>query len=66
MRLARIIACRLGSDCSYAPAVAPHPSGMITKPTQDVVVRLAPPLTLSEAQCLEMVDIIGTTLKSFD
>jgi acetylornithine/succinyldiaminopimelate/putrescine aminotransferase len=39
---------------------------MITKPTQDVVVRLAPPLTLSEAQCLEMVDIIGTTLKSFD
>jgi acetylornithine/succinyldiaminopimelate/putrescine aminotransferase len=39
---------------------------MITKPTQDVVVRLAPPLTLTAEQCLEMVDIIGTTLHSFD
>jgi acetylornithine/succinyldiaminopimelate/putrescine aminotransferase len=41
-------------------------AGMITKPTQDVVVRLAPPLTLTEEQCAEMVDIVGTTLKSFD
>ena len=41
-------------------------AGMITKPTQDVVVRLAPPLTLTEAQCLEMVDILGRTLASFD
>ena len=41
-------------------------AGMITKPTRDTIVRLAPPLTLTEAQCLEMVDIIGRTLHSFD
>jgi ornithine--oxo-acid transaminase len=41
-------------------------NGMITKPTRDTIVRLAPPLTLTEAQCLEMVDIIGRTLRSFD
>ena len=39
---------------------------MITKPTRDTIVRLAPPLTLTEAQCLEMTDIIGRTLRSFD
>ena len=50
-------------------ALAPHASrcaGMITKPTRDTIVRLAPPLTLTEAQCLEMTDIIGRTLRSFD
>jgi ornithine--oxo-acid transaminase len=41
-------------------------NGMITKPTRDTIVRLAPPLTLTDAQCLELVDIIGRTLRSFD
>lgn len=56
------VGCRLIAHASFWRA----PAGMITKPTQDVVVRLAPPLTLTAAQCLEMVDIIGTTLRSFD
>ena len=41
-------------------------NGMITKPTRDTIVRLAPPLTLTAAQSSEMVDIIATTLRSFD
>jgi ornithine--oxo-acid transaminase len=41
-------------------------NGVITKPTQNDIVRLAPPLTLTHAHAAELVDVIERTLHSFD
>jgi len=41
-------------------------NGLLTKPTHGDTIRLAPPLVLTEEQCLEAADIIRRTIKSFD
>jgi ornithine--oxo-acid transaminase len=41
-------------------------NGLLTKPTHGDTIRLAPPLVLTEEQCLEAADIIRKTIKSFD
>ena len=40
--------------------------GLLAKPTQGNVIRFAPPLIMTEAQMRECIDIIRTTLLSFD
>eukprot|EP00879_Flechtneria_rotunda_P000654 GHRR01000768.1.p1 GENE.GHRR01000768.1~~GHRR01000768.1.p1 ORF type:complete len:453 (+),score=108.72 GHRR01000768.1:129-1487(+) len=41
-------------------------NGLLTKPTQGDTIRLAPPLVLTDEQCLEAADIIKKTIMSFD
>jgi ornithine--oxo-acid transaminase len=36
--------------------------GLLAKPTQRNIIRLAPPLTITEPQLMECVDIIGNAL----
>jgi len=41
-------------------------NGLLTKPTHGDTIRLAPPLVLTDEQCLEAADIIKKTIMSFD
>lgn len=41
-------------------------NGLLTKPTHGDTIRLAPPLVLTDEQCLEAADIIKKTVLSFD
>ncbi len=40
-------------------------NGLLAKPTHGNIIRLAPPLTLTEEQLLECADIIKKTILSF-
>ncbi len=40
-------------------------NGLLAKPTHGNIIRLAPPLTLTEEQLLECADIIRKTILSF-
>ena len=40
-------------------------NGLLAKPTHGNIIRLAPPLTLTEVQLLECADIIKKTIMSF-
>ena len=40
-------------------------NGLLAKPTHGNIIRLAPPLTLTEEQLLECADIIKKTIMSF-
>ena len=40
-------------------------NGLLAKPTHGNIIRLAPPLTLTEGQLLECADIIKKTILSF-
>ncbi len=40
-------------------------NGLLAKPTHGNIIRLAPPLTLTEEQVLECADIIKKTIMSF-
>jgi ornithine--oxo-acid transaminase len=40
-------------------------NGLLAKPTHGNIIRLAPPLTLTEEQLLECADIIRRTILSF-
>lgn len=41
-------------------------NGLLAKPTHDTIIRLAPPLVITEAQVLEAADIIRDSILSFD
>jgi ornithine--oxo-acid transaminase len=41
-------------------------NGLLTKPTHGDTIRLAPPLVLTDEQCLEAADIIKRTILSYD
>lgn len=41
-------------------------NGLLAKPTQNTIIRLAPPLVMTEPQLRECVDIIKKTFLSFD
>ena len=41
-------------------------NGLLAKPTQGNVIRFAPPLVMTEQQMRECIDIIRTTILSFD
>ena len=40
-------------------------NGLIAKPTQGNIIRLAPPLVINESQILDSLDIITTTIDNF-
>ncbi len=46
--------------------VALKENGLIAKPTHEHIIRFAPPLTITEAELMEAVDIIRNTLKEFE
>lgn len=41
-------------------------NGLLAKPTHDTIIRLAPPLVITEAQVLEAAEIIEASILSFD
>ncbi len=41
-------------------------AGLLTKPTQGDTIRLAPPLVLTDEQCLEAADVIRRVIMSYD
>jgi ornithine--oxo-acid transaminase len=41
-------------------------NGLLTKPTHGDTIRLAPPLVLTDEQCLEAADVIKRTIMSYD
>jgi ornithine--oxo-acid transaminase len=41
-------------------------NGLLTKPTHGDTIRLAPPLVLTDEQCLEAADLIKRTIMSYD
>jgi len=41
-------------------------NGLLAKPTHGNIIRFAPPLVISEEELLNCIDIIVTTIKSFD
>jgi len=40
-------------------------NGLLAKPTHGDIIRFAPPLTITEAQLMECLDIIKKTIYSF-
>uniref|UniRef100_A0A7S0N2X3 Ornithine aminotransferase n=1 Tax=Pyramimonas obovata TaxID=1411642 RepID=A0A7S0N2X3_9CHLO len=50
---------------AYDVCMALRDAGLLAKPTQGDTIRLAPPLTITEAQLRECVGILRSTLKSF-
>jgi ornithine--oxo-acid transaminase len=41
-------------------------NGLLAKPTHDHIIRFAPPLIINEQQVREAVDIIASSLRSFE
>jgi ornithine--oxo-acid transaminase len=41
-------------------------NGLLTKPTHGDTIRLAPPLVLTDEQCMEAADVIKKTILSYD
>jgi ornithine--oxo-acid transaminase len=41
-------------------------NGLLTKPTHGDTIRLAPPLVLTDEQCMEAAEVIKKTILSFD
>jgi ornithine--oxo-acid transaminase len=41
-------------------------NGLLTKPTHGDTIRLAPPLVLTDEQCLEAAEVISKTITSLD
>jgi ornithine--oxo-acid transaminase len=41
-------------------------NGLLAKPTHGNIIRFAPPLVISKEQLLECIDIIESTLKTFE
>lgn len=54
------------SDTAWNICVALKNNGLLAKPTHGNIIRFAPPLVMTEAQLLECVAIIITTLKEFE
>ena len=41
-------------------------NGVLAKPTHRHIIRLAPPLVIKESQLMQALDLIKTSLLSFD
>jgi ornithine--oxo-acid transaminase len=41
-------------------------NGLLAKPTHGDIIRFAPPLSITESELMECVNIIKTTIKSFE
>jgi len=53
-------------DTAWNICVALKENGLLAKPTHGNIIRFAPPLVMTEEQLNECIDIILTTLKSFE
>lgn len=53
-------------DTAWNICVALKENGLLAKPTHGNIIRFAPPLVMTEEQLDECIDIILTTLKSFE
>lgn len=54
------------SDTAWRFCVALKDNGLLAKPTHGNIIRFAPPLVMTEEQLLECVEIIQSTVTSFD
>ena len=54
------------SDTAWNICMALRDNGLLAKPTHGNIIRFAPPLVMNEAQLLDCVSIIITTLKQFE
>jgi ornithine--oxo-acid transaminase len=53
------------SDTAWRLCVALKENGLLAKPTHGNIIRFAPPLVIDEAQLLECIQIIETTVQHF-
>lgn len=54
------------SDTAWNICMALRDNGLLAKPTHGNIIRFAPPLVMNEAQLLDCVRIITTTLEQFE
>ncbi len=54
------------SDTAWQICLGLKENGLLAKPTHGNIIRFAPPLTISETQLRECIQIIITTLKNFE
>ncbi|WP_309641318.1 ornithine--oxo-acid transaminase [Flavobacterium sp.] len=54
------------SDTAWNICLALRDNGLLAKPTHGNIIRFAPPLVMNEAQLLDCVSIIVTTLQQFE
>lgn len=54
------------SDTAWNICVALKENGLLAKPTHGNIIRFAPPLVMTEEQLMECVEIIKSTIKSFE
>jgi len=54
------------SDTAWNICMALKENGLLAKPTHGNIIRFAPPLVMTEEQLLDCVDIITSTLKTFE
>lgn len=54
------------STTAWDICIALRDNGLLAKPTHGNIIRFAPPLVINEEQLLDCVDIITSTLKSFE
>lgn len=54
------------SSTAWDMCLALRDNGLLAKPTHGNIIRFAPPLVISEEELLNCIDIIVTTIKSFD
>ena len=54
------------SDTAWNICIALKENGLLAKPTHGNIIRFAPPLVMTEDQLLDCVNIIISTLKTFD
>ena len=54
------------SDTAWNICMALKENGLLAKPTHGNIIRFAPPLVITEDQLLDCVNIIISTLKTFD
>lgn len=58
-----LVGLQLGSDCAREVALAALVDGLLVNDVAPSVIRLCPPLIISEAECDEAVAILGKALK---
>jgi len=54
------------SSVAWAVCQVLKDRGLLAKPTRDTVIRLAPPLVMSDEDMAKCTDIISSTLKDID
>jgi ornithine--oxo-acid transaminase len=54
------------SSTAWDMCMALRDNGLLAKPTHGNIIRFAPPLVISKEQLLECIDIIESTLKTFE